>query len=104
MIRPFLWLAEDTLNCAAAGLADDARRICLAKAFQAGAGVLPKDLSVAISTIILTAVFLWVAWLSFSQYQSFANGEISFYDLMWRVIRGIVVLSLFTIVVGNWSG
>lgn len=96
-LQQLLWVAEKDLNCAALEGSEE-RAKCIASAFEAGAGVLPSQLSSTISIITLTAVFLWVAWLAFSQYQSFANGDITFYDLIWRVIRGVIVLVLFTFI------
>ena len=89
-------MLEQNLNCASLDAAK--RTDCLAKAFEAGAGVSPTNLNEAIGMIILMAVFLWVAWLTFSQYQSFASGDITFYDLIWRVVRGVIVLLLFTLI------
>lgn len=66
-------------------------------AFRDGAGVEPALLSESIAMIVLTFVFLWAAWVIFSQYQSFVGGEISFYDLAWRIIRTIIILLIFTI-------
>lgn len=78
-------------------LKEECRKKIIECSFEAGAGVKPFLLSQSIAMIILTFVFLWVAWVVFSQYQSFVNGEITFYDLSWRIIRALIVLLIFTV-------
>lgn len=70
---------------------------CINAAFEAGAGVAPNVLSGAISGIILTMVIIWVAWLAMAQYHSFAKGEITFFDMLWRILRAVIVLALFSV-------
>lgn len=70
-------------------------------AFNVGAGVKAGDLSLAISSIVIMFIILWVAWVVIAQFQSFSKGEITFYDMLWRVIRAVVVMLLFTIYVGS---
>lgn len=70
-------------------------------AFKVGAGVEAGSLATAISSIVIMFIILWVAWVVIAQFQSFSKGEITFYDMLWRVIRAVVVMLLFTIYVGT---
>lgn len=70
-------------------------------AFNVGSGVTAGELNTAISSIAIMFIILWVAWVVIAQFQSFSKGEITFYDMLWRVIRAVVVMLLFTIYVGT---
>lgn len=80
------------------GQDENAKISCLKGAFEAGSGLEDTEtLAAAISAIVITMIIIWAAWVIISQYQSFSRGEITFYDMLWRVIRAIFVLLLFTI-------
>lgn len=87
--------AVDLTKCPGANEAE--KITCLENAFEAGSGVNAATLASAISAIVITMIIIWAAWVIISQYQSFSKGEITFYDMIWRVIRAVFVLLLFTI-------
>ena len=61
-------------------------------AFEAGSGVTPETLLLAIASITLSLAFLWVAWLAFGTFKAWHDGTASFFDLVWSVLRASIVL------------
>lgn len=65
-----------------------------AAAFQQGAGRPPADLSYLIAAIIITIALLWVTWLSFGTVKAWVNGDLNSSEMMFTVLRGLLVLAL----------
>ena len=61
-------------------------------AFEAGSGVTPETLLLAIAGITLSLAFLWVTWIAFGTFKSWQDGNASFFDLVWNVLRASIVL------------
>ena len=61
-------------------------------AFEAGSGVTPETLLLAIAGITLTLTFLWVTWITFGTFKAWQEGSASFFDLVWNVLRASIVL------------
>ena len=61
-------------------------------AFETGAGVTPDTLLLAIAGITLTLAFLWVTWITFGTFKAWQDGSVSFFDLVWNVLRASIVL------------
>ncbi len=91
----FFGFLSNTASCP--GNSPDEKIDCLEGAFEAGSGVKSSTLASAISAVVITMIIIWAAWVIISQYQSFSRGEITFYDMVWRVIRAVFILLLFTI-------
>ena len=58
----------------------------------ASGGVSPAALLVAIAGIVLTLAFSWSVWVAYGAYRAWGEGAISFYDLMWALIRASALL------------
>lgn len=61
-------------------------------AFAAGSGVTPATVLVAIAGITITLAFVWVVWLTYGIFGAWQSGRATLFDLLWRVLRGCVVL------------
>ena len=61
-------------------------------AFEAGSGVTPETLLLAIAGITLSLSFLWVTWVTFGTFQAWQEGNASFFDLVWNALRACIVL------------
>lgn len=61
-------------------------------AFEAGSGVTAETLLLAIAGITLSLSFLWVAWVTFGTFKAWQEGNASFFDLVWNVLRASIVL------------
>ncbi len=61
-------------------------------AFEAGSGVTPDALLLAIASITLSLAFLWVSWITFGTFKDWQDGKASFFDLTWNVLRACIVL------------
>ena len=61
-------------------------------AFEAGSGVTPDTLLLSIAGITLSLAFLWVTWVTFGTFKAWQDGNVSFFDLVWNVIRASIVL------------
>ncbi|MCY4129546.1 MAG: TIGR03758 family integrating conjugative element protein [Gammaproteobacteria bacterium] len=61
-------------------------------AFEAGSGVTPEALLLAIAGITLSLAFLWVTWIAFGTFKAWQDGNASFFDLVWNVLRASIVL------------
>ncbi|MCY4096328.1 MAG: TIGR03758 family integrating conjugative element protein [Gammaproteobacteria bacterium] len=61
-------------------------------AFEAGSGIAPETLLLAIAGTTLTLAFLWVTWMTFGTFKAWQDGNASFFDLVWNVLRASIVL------------
>lgn len=61
-------------------------------AFEAGAGVAPDTVFLAVAGVTLTLAFLWVTWITFGTFKAWQEGSASFFDLVWNVLRASIVL------------
>ena len=61
-------------------------------AFEAGSGITPETLLLAIAGTTLTLAFLWVTWMTFGTFKAWQDGNASFFDLVWNVLRASIVL------------
>lgn len=73
------------------------------EAFEEGAGNLftAADLLLALQLIGITAVLLYVAWLSYRAYTDYGDGSISATDLIITWCRGVFVLMLLLYLLRN---
>ncbi len=61
-------------------------------AFVRSAGVEPAVLMAVIVAISAAIILFWLAWLSFSQYRLWQEGQGSFYDVIFMIISGAVII------------
>ncbi len=61
-------------------------------AFQAGAGVPPATLLIAIASVILMLAFIWVIWVSLGTFRAWQNGQVALFDVVWSTLRASIVL------------
>ena len=61
-------------------------------AFEAGAGIPPNTLLIAISGITLTLSLVWALWLTFGAFTAWQTGRATLFDLLWSVLRACIVL------------
>ena len=61
-------------------------------AFEAGAGIPPSTLLLAIAGITLTLSLIWALWLTFGVFTAWQTGRATFFDFLWGVLRACIVL------------
>lgn len=61
-------------------------------AFEAGSGVTPSELLIAIASIVIVLTFIWVIWISLGSFRAWRDGQVGMFDLMWNAIRASIVL------------
>lgn len=61
-------------------------------AFQAGSGVTPDTLLVAIAGIVLVLTFVWVLWVTFGSFRGWQGGDVTVFDFLWSVLRASIIL------------
>ena len=61
-------------------------------AFQAGSGIAPDDLLLAIASVTLVLSILWVTWVTVGSFKAWQEGSLDFFDLIWDVLRACIVL------------
>lgn len=57
-------------------------------------GVPMSDFQLTILLILFSVLYTWMAWLMVTQWRAWAYGNISFYDLLWRCVRAVLVTLL----------
>lgn len=60
--------------------------------FQAGSGVAASTLLTAIASMVLVLAFVWVIWVSLGVFRTWQEGQATFFDLVWSVVRACLVL------------
>jgi integrating conjugative element protein (TIGR03758 family) len=61
-------------------------------AFQAGSGVTPSTLLVAIAAIVIVLAFIWVIWVTLGTFRAWQNGQVVLFDVAWSALRASIVL------------
>jgi integrating conjugative element protein (TIGR03758 family) len=61
-------------------------------AFQAGSGVTPSTLLVAIAAIVIVLAFIWVIWVTLGTFRAWQNGQVVLFDAAWSALRASIVL------------
>ncbi len=61
-------------------------------AFQAGSGVTPSTLLVAIAAIVIVLAFIWVIWVTLGAFRAWQNGQVALFDVVWSALRASIVL------------
>ena len=61
-------------------------------AFQAGSGVTPATLLLAIASIVLMLAFIWVIWVTLGTFRAWQNGQVVLFDVIWSTLRASIVL------------
>ena len=61
-------------------------------AFQAGSGITPATLLIAIASIVLVLAFVWVIWISIGTFRAWHEGQATVFDLTWSTLRASIVL------------
>jgi integrating conjugative element protein (TIGR03758 family) len=61
-------------------------------AFQAGSGVMPGALLLAIAGVVLVLVIVWVIWVTLGSFRAWQDGQLALFDLIWAVLRASIVL------------
>jgi integrating conjugative element protein (TIGR03758 family) len=61
-------------------------------AFQAGSGVTPGTLLLAIAGSVLVLVIVWVIWVTLGSFRAWQDGQIALFDLIWAALRASIVL------------
>ncbi len=60
--------------------------------FQAGSGVTPATLLLAIASIVLMLAFIWVIWVTLGTFRAWQNGQVVLFDVIWSTLRASIVL------------
>ena len=61
-------------------------------AFQAGSGVTPNTLLIAIASIVMTLAIVWVMWITLGAFRAWQEGQATLFDLTWSALRACIVL------------
>lgn len=61
-------------------------------AFQAGSGVTPSTLLMAIAAIVIVLAFIWVIWVTLGSFRAWQNGQVVLFDVVWSALRASIVL------------
>ena len=61
-------------------------------AYQAASGVTPDVTLLAIASAVLLLAIVWVIWLVFENFQSWQQGGMDLFDVLWLAIRASIVL------------
>jgi len=61
-------------------------------AFQAGSGVAPGSLLLAIASVVLVLVIVWVIWVTLGSFRAWQDGQLALFDLIWATLRASIVL------------
>ncbi|PLX61429.1 TIGR03758 family integrating conjugative element protein [Sedimenticola selenatireducens] len=61
-------------------------------AFQAGSGVTPSTLLMAIAAIVIVLAFIWVIWVTLGTFRAWQNGQVVLFDVVWSALRASIVL------------
>lgn len=61
-------------------------------AFQAGSGVTPGTLLLAIAGSVLVLVIVWVIWVTLGSFRAWQDGQLTLFDLIWAALRACIVL------------
>lgn len=61
-------------------------------AFQAGSGVTPSTLLVAIAAIVIVLTIIWVIWVTLGTFRAWQNGQVVLFDVVWSALRASIVL------------
>ncbi|MEM1402965.1 MAG: TIGR03758 family integrating conjugative element protein [Pseudomonadota bacterium] len=61
-------------------------------AFQAGSGVTPGTLLLAIAGSVLVLVIVWVIWVTLGSFRAWQDGQLALFDLIWAALRASIVL------------
>ncbi len=61
-------------------------------AFQAGSGVTPATLLLAIAGSVLVLVIVWVIWVTLGSFRAWQDGQLALFDLIWAALRASIVL------------
>lgn len=60
--------------------------------FTAGTlGFTMADFRLTILLVLFTLLYLWAIWVVVTQWKSFSNRKISFYDFLMRCVRCVLV-------------
>ena len=60
--------------------------------FQAGSGVMPGTLLLAIVGVVLMLVIVWVIWVTLGSFRAWQDGQLPLFDLLWAALRASIVL------------
>jgi integrating conjugative element protein (TIGR03758 family) len=60
--------------------------------FQAGAGVTPATLMMAIASMVVVLTFVWVVWVTVGTFRAWQDGDVSVFELTWSALRACIVL------------
>ena len=58
-------------------------------------GVTMYSFNLTILLILYSVLYLWVAWVIFSQWKAWSRRKIDFYDFLMRVVRSIILTLVF---------
>jgi integrating conjugative element protein (TIGR03758 family) len=61
-------------------------------AFQAGSGVTPGALLLAIAGVVMVLVIVWVIWVTLGSFRAWQDGQLALFDLIWAALRASIVL------------
>ncbi len=67
--------------------------------FQAGAGIDPATLKLALAAFVAVAMVTWVAWISMGLYQSWRAGGVDGLALQAGIVRATVLAMLLLVFV-----
>ena len=71
----------------------------VAAGFQAGAGVVPATLKLALASFVAVAAVTWVAWTSLGLYQSWRRGSADGFEVQAGIVRAAVLAMLLLVFV-----
>lgn len=61
-------------------------------AFQAGSGIDPTVMLMAIASMVLVLALVWVIWVALGTFRAWQEGQVTVFDLAWGLVRASVVL------------
>ncbi len=61
-------------------------------AFQAGSGVTPSTLLMAIASIVIVLAMVWVLWVTLGSFRAWQDGQVGIFDVVWSTLRACIVL------------
>jgi integrating conjugative element protein (TIGR03758 family) len=60
--------------------------------FQAGAGISPNAVLMAIASMVMVLIFVWALWVTFGTFRAWQEGNASLFDLAWSALRASIVV------------
>ena len=63
-------------------------------AFQQSTGTTPAKLTLVIASVMAVVFLLWGCWMAYSQIKTWQNGQGTFYDMTFNLVRSAMIMLL----------